>query len=44
MEKNNLKIEDEKIYPVAADDIYDNNVKAATCEMNLNPRNSEEQR
>lgn len=44
MEKNNLKIEDEKIYPGAADDNYDNSVKAATCEMNLNPRNSEEQR
>lgn len=42
MEKNKLKIEDEKIYPGAAYDIYDNSVKAATCEMNLNPRNSEE--
>ena len=44
MEKNKLKIEDEKKYPGAADDIYDNSVKAATCEMNLNPRNSEAQK
>lgn len=44
MKKDNLKIEAEKVYPGAADDIYDNSVKAATCEMNLNPRNSEEQK
>lgn len=41
MEKKCEMTKDQKIYPGAADDNYNDSVKAATKELNNNPRSSE---
>ncbi len=45
MEKDNLKTEDQKIYPGAADDrtgkVTSQDIRDANCELNNNPRNSD---